>query len=346
MTSAELVYQLETDILMNMIRLLRRGAVGSAIWQAEKIAQLGTLRSMNREAIQKGLPRAIKAAQKEIAERGLQGAATIDAFAVAQRLKLPAGADAKLDALLSMFNGNLAQSVNRMGATMLGGSELLYTQAIERTTAQVLAGSMTGRQAIAQAAGQWAAQGLRVFTDKAGRNWTTEAYAQTLVRTTANNARREATFTRLDDYGIDLVEVSSHADARDGCAPYQGKVYSRTGKTKGYPTLASTSYGDPAGLFGVNCRHDMGPYIPGTKKTYSPYPLGQTDEKYQESQKQRQLERSIRQAKRGLEFAKESGDAPEVVQQWKDKIAGRQSAMRDFIDKTDRTRRYDREQTY
>ena len=157
MTAVELLYILESDILMNMIRLLRRGAVGSAIWQAEKLQQLGTLRSMNSEAIKKGLPRAIKAAQKEIAERGRTGAATIDAFAVAQRLKLPSGADAKLDALLSLFNGNLAQSVNRMGATMIGGSELLYTQAIERTTAQVLAGSMTGRQAIAQAAGQWTA---------------------------------------------------------------------------------------------------------------------------------------------------------------------------------------------
>lgn len=346
MTAVELLYNLESDILMNMIRLLKRGAVGSATWQAEKLQQLGTLRSMNREAIQKSLPRAIKAAHKEIAQRGMQGASVIDAFASAQKLKLPPGADAKLDALLSIFNGNLAQSVNRMSATMLGGSELLYTRAVESTTAQVLAGSLTGRQAIAQTAGQWASQGLRVFTDKAGRNWTTEAYAQTLVRTTANNARRDATLSRMDDYGLDLVEVSSHADARDGCAPYQGKVYSRTGQTKGYPTLSETSYGEPDGLFGINCRHQMYPYLPGTKKTYSAYPLGETEEKYQESQKQRQLERSIRQAKRGLEFAKESGEVPEVVQQWKDKVSGRQSAMRDFIDTTDRTRRYDREQTY
>lgn len=346
MTASELVYQLETDILTNMIRLLKRGAIGSAQWQAEKLGQLGTLRTMNEAAINKNLTKAIIEAQKEIDKRGKMGAAVIDAYAVTKKLKLPPGADEKLDQLLGMFGRQTASEFNRMGATMLRSADKVYVSATESIQAQVIAGAKTGRQAIAETVSGWSKAGLKAFTDKAGRQWTPEAYAQVITRSTTANVRREAQYERMDEYGLDLIEISSHADARPGCAPYQGKVYSLNGKTKGYPLLSETSYGEIDGLFGANCRHSSTVYTPGQEKTFKPYPLGETEDKYKVSQQQRKIERSIREAKRSLQLAQESGGDDATIQHWKDKIAGRQSAMRDFIDKTDRTRRYDREQTY
>jgi len=346
MTASELIYQLETDILTNMIRLLKRGAIGSATWQAEKLAQLGTLRAMNLKAINKGLAQAIIQAQKEIAKRGKMGAAVIDAYAVIERLKLPAGADEKLDQLIGMFGRQTASEFNRMGATMLASADQVYIDTAEKTAAQVIAGAKTGRQAIAETISGWSKNGLKAFTDRAGRQWTPEAYAQVITRTTTANVRREAQFERMDEYGLDLIQVSSHADARPGCAPYQGKVYSLNGKTEGYPLLSETSYGEPDGLFGCNCRHTSTIYTPGQKKTFSPYPLGETEAKYAESQQQRKLERSIREAKRGLQLAQESGGDDATIQHWKDRVSGRQAAMRDFIDESGRTRRRDREQIY
>lgn len=346
MTAAELVYQLETDILTNMIRLLKRGSIGSATWQAEKLAQLGTLRAMNAQAINKGLAQAIVQAQKEIASRGRMGAAVIDAYAVIEKLKLPPGADAKLDQLLGMFGNQTANEFNRMGATMLASADQIYIDTAEKTVAQVIAGAKTGRQAIAETVSGWSQKGLKAFTDKAGRKWTPEAYAQVIERSTVANVRREAQFERMDEYGMDLIQVSSHADARPGCAPYQGNVYSLNGKTKGYPLLSETSYGEIDGLFGANCRHSSTVYTPGQKKTFNPYPLGETDEKYKESQQQRKIERSIREAKRSLQLAQEAGGDDATIQHWKDRVSGRQSAMRDFIDESGRTRRRDREKVY
>lgn len=353
MTAAELVYQLETDILTNMIRLLKRGSIGSATWQAEKLAQLGTLRAMNAQEIKKNLSKAIIEAQKEIAKRGRMGAAIIDAYAVIEKLKLPPGADAKLNQLLGMFGNQTANEFNRMGATMLRSSEMVFVDTAERVTAEVLAGSKTGRQAISETVSGWSQKGLKAFkytSNRGGKTiectMTPEAYAQVITRTTTANVRREAQYERMDEYGLDLIQISSHADARPGCAPYQGNVYSLNGKTPGYPLLSETSYGEPDGIFGINCRHTSTVYTPGQKKTFEPYPLRETEDKYQESQQQRKYERDIRKAKRGLQLAQESGGDPAEVQYWKDKVSGKQSAMRDFIDESGRTRRRDRERIY
>lgn len=346
MTAIELVYQLETDILTNMIRLLKRGDIGKAQWQAEKLGQLGTLRAMNEAAIKKNLTKAIIEAQKEIEKRGKMGAAVIDAYAVTKKLKLPPGADAKLDQLLGMFGNQTANEFNRMGATMLRSADKVYVSATESIQAQVIAGAKSGRQAIAETVSGWSKAGLKAFTDRAGRTWTPEAYAQTITRTTTANVRREAQYERMDEYGLDLIQISSHADARPGCAPYQGNVYSLNGKTQGYPLLSETSYGEPDGIFGINCRHTSTVYTPGQEKTFKPYPLGETEDKYKVSQMQRKLERSIREAERSLQLAKESGGDDATIQHLKDRVSGRESAMRDFIDKSGRSRRRDREEIY
>ena len=142
------------------------------------------------------------------------------------------------------------------------------------------------------------------------------------------------------DAGLDLVEVDSHAGARPGCEPYQGKVYSLSGNTEGYDKLSETSYGDLDGLFGINCGHNMYPYQPGTERTYKPYPKSENEETYKNSQRQRYLERQIRAAKRQREVATGEEDKRKAQAL----LANRQKAMRNFIDDTGRTRLREREQ--
>jgi hypothetical protein len=349
MTTVELLYQMETDILINMIRLLKRGAIGSAMWQAEKLAQLGTLRAMNRASIQRNLMQAIEEARKEIENRALEGATKIDAFAKRENLKLvlPELADAKLKAVMDGWYIKTGAELNRMGATMLNSSLSIYTQTVETVTAEVLAGSLTGRQAVAKTSAQWASDGIKAFTDSAGRNWTTEAYAENLIRTTTRNARREAEFARMDDYDIDLILVSDHAGARPLCAPYQGMILSRYGRTPNVKRLDETSFGQPAGLFGINCGHTMTPWTDGMNKGKEE---GETDTKeneriYKQAQEQRRLEREIRKEKRGLAIAQEQGSET-TADVYKARIKEKQAKMREFIYETGRTRQYEREQIY
>jgi len=65
-------------------------------------------------------------------------------------------------------------------------------------------------------------------------------------------AHLEGTANRLVEQGHDLIKVSTHRGACELCQPWQGKILSITGKTKGYPTLEEAK---AAKLFHPRCRH-------------------------------------------------------------------------------------------
>lgn len=128
------------------------------------------------------------------------------------------------------------------------------------------------------------------------------------------------------------------------CAPYQGRIYSRSGENKNYTAFSDTSYGKAAGLFGINCNHFKYSYIPGiSEQTYFPYDKEENDRIYKESQKQRYHERQIRNAKNEFNMMKGIGDK-QGMDRAKARIRVSQSNMRNFIDETERTRRRAREQ--
>ena len=117
------------------------------------------------------------------------------------------------------------------------------------------------------------------------------------------------------EYGINLVQVSSHLGARigEGVAnhfAWQGKVYSIEGGTKEHPNLqASTGYpGNPLGLHGYNCRHQTWLSLDGvtTQPTYDEDANALRYEQEQE-QEQRRLERGIRAAKREVDVIDTAG---------------------------------------
>lgn len=347
-TALELLYEMETELLANVLRALAKGEIGSAHWAVEKLNELGIVNAANIRAVRGQIEKAVPFIRAEIEERAAKSAAAIDRAVSGLNLGevLPFDADPQLVAVINAWQGNAQFAVEKMGATLLSGARDIYLDTVNKTTAQVVAGHVSGRQAIANTAREWAANGIPALVDAAGRTWSTEAYASTIIRSNARNAATNIQTTRCDEYGVDLVEVSSHTGARPGCAPYQGRIYSLSGKSDEFPTLSSTSYGDPAGLFGINCGHSLYPFILGaSKQTYRPVPTRENEEEYDTSQEQRALERGIRQAKRELSVMQAIGEKDEVSRA-KEKVANRQAAIREFIDKTGRTRHIDREQIY
>lgn len=98
--------------------------------------------------------------------------------------------------------------------------------------------------------------GITAFIDKAGRNWRLDTYAEVVARTTPRETITHGTINRLLEEGRDLVQVSSHSPTCNMCAPLQGKVFSLTGKTEGYP-----EYKDYIPVH-CRCRHTLMGYIP------------------------------------------------------------------------------------
>ncbi len=103
-------------------------------------------------------------------------------------------------------------------------------------------------------------QGISAFRDSLGRVWQMDRYAEMVVRTVTKEAGNSGLLTQLQLLGYDLVKMSSHRSPCPICAPLEGRVYSITGATEGYPRL-DNAYGEYANIH-PNCKHVLVPYIP------------------------------------------------------------------------------------
>lgn len=125
------------------------------------------------------------------------------------------------------------------------------------------------------------------------------------VRTGTGQASGNMTMQGLIDRDWDLIRVSAHLGARYGDGGqnpsnhfwWQGKLYSRTGRTKEYPLFEeATGYGTGEGLCGWNCRHSFGPGDPN-HNPYKDFDEEENKKAYDLSQKQRRAESRIRKTK-------------------------------------------------
>lgn len=91
-----------------------------------------------------------------------------------------------------------------------------------------------------------------------------DSYAAMVARSTTAEATNQAVLRRVVDVNGDLVKMSSHFPTCPICFPLQGRVYSITGKTPGYPRLEVAYSGGYANIH-PNCKHRLLPYIPELK---------------------------------------------------------------------------------
>lgn len=364
-------------LIVNIAKHLGTGkAFRTAGWETRKLTELGQLTQENARIINeetRRVPEEIRKALDEVSKIALADIERAIREAIAKGAIEEAPADS-VQNLLRDLSGQAVDSANLVNTVMLQSSQSAYLQAVNNTvmwenqildaaTAQktlndaatvVTTGTETRLQALQKAISQMADKGIYGFVDRAGRHWSPEAYMNMDVRTTVHNAAIQSIRVRQEDYGSDIFQVSSHAGARPLCYPYQGKFYSwgsgsgtftdGAGMQHAYAPLDSTSYGQAAGLFGVNCGHYPMPQIPNVtfpqdKKIES---KAENDRLYQESQEQRALERRIRDAKR-KQAAFQAAGLPEAADRQRALVRQCQAAMREFIAKTGRARRYDRE---
>ena len=225
-----------------------------------------------------------------------------------------------------------------------------------KSSAKVVMGHMSLQEATRKTIRELARKGIPAFTDKLGREWSPEAYIMMDMRSTLANTARAAQDMRCDQYGIQLIEVSSHMGARSLCAPYQGRIFSRDGSkgitTDGaggkiyYTPLSETSYGQPAGLFGINCGHVQYPFAPGINfQRYFPYPKEENDRRYQQFQRQRAMERDIRATKRECMMLQELDDK-EGLQKASQRLRAQKQKYSQYSKDCGLGTHYDRTQVY
>ena len=170
------------------------------------------------------------------------------------------------------YQATVADIVNRMQRVQ---------QIVNAATGEIVSGVESFNTALRESTRRMVDTGISGFVDSDGRQWRPETYVAMVMRTTYHNVSRRAFFDRNEEYGNDLYLVSQHPGARPLCYPWQCKVISRQDLARDVPDGAGgtvhvyaqseTTYGEPAGLFGINCGHHPELFIPGATKVPSSY---------------------------------------------------------------------------
>lgn len=343
---ADIYHQLTLDLFDQVIdRIKERGSASlddnPYIWQLEKMNEMGLLNEDNLKLISD---------RSSIAEEQLRYVIQNEGYKIykdtkQQLLEVTGGGGFAGN---SIIQTNLAAYVNQamgdidnlINTTLPMSVRKVYQSIIQESVAKVVTGLTTSDKAISDTVMKWAKKGFYGFTDSQGKHWKADTYARQVIKSTAWRVYREVRMAPAEELGIDTFYYHKKATAREMCAPLQHQIVTtgvaRTEKGERILALSDYGYGYAGGCQGINCTHEMTPYIPGANyKPDLPDELRdltpeQAIENANVQAKQRALERSIRQSKEFLHVAEKLGDS-ELIDKYKSKVRIQQGAMRDYL---------------
>lgn len=201
-----------------------------------------------------------------------------------------------------------------------------YMDVLNRSYLEVSSGIYDYQTSIRNALQRMAARGITGATykrDSTVVRYSLEGTVRRDTLTAVNQLANKGAIKSCEVMGAEYVEVSSHIGARvhptnpiANHYGWQGKVYKVDGETGEYPNLKkSTGYPDDIqGLSGVNCRHRMFPFFPGISVP-NPIRYDEAENKkvYEQTQKQRAMERTLRRLKKQRAVAYEAEDMQTVT---------------------------------
>ncbi|MYW03471.1 phage minor capsid protein [Streptomyces sp. SID3343] len=230
----------------------------------------------------------------------------------------------------------------------------VYRQVIAQSAAAPVLGVETRRAATQQALNRFVDQGVARFVDSRGRAWGMAEYAEMALRSATGRAAIDAHSDRLGAGGQELVMVSEQPLHCARCDPWAGKILWRTGKARPVTVMLEHATEDGAwvkvditgslpdarskGLLHPNCRCSVSVYLPGVSRPPRPvpHPAGAT---YEDTQRQRALERTVRKWKK-----REAGALDEATAKAaRAKVRATQAKLRELTKNKDLRRKPERE---
>ncbi|MFA9432934.1 MULTISPECIES: phage minor capsid protein [unclassified Egicoccus] len=307
---ADIMVRAEVTMLEQVARRVERG-IDQPGWAESKLTEIQQLRAEVEAEVARALGEAREATEEAVRHAYNRGVATagsdLEAIGVSRELAYGRVDMAKVRALVAETVGLVEQTRTRI----LRAVPDVYRDVIANASGDVLAGTVTRRQAAQRTLSDFARRGVTGFQDRAGRSWDLPSYTEMAVRTGTGRAVVQGHVDRLVELGQDLVIVSDAPQECVLCRPWEGRVLSLTGQTRGAVraenlrgdgTVSVTVNGtlDEArgeGLQHPNCRHTIALYQPGVTR-----PMSQRDtadpQGDQDRQELRRLERGVREWRR------------------------------------------------
>ena len=311
------------DIIKRLMARMGRGEKlflsATDDWQLQVYQSAGGLL----EDVQKEITRWTKVSDAEIKrifeDAGIKALAYDSAFYVDHGLE--AFNLTKSEGMIRLLEDTCQRTlgtVHNFTRTTAQASQQQFIKTLDTAHFKVASGAVSYTQAVQDALNDIVSTQTKVRYPT-GHVDTIETAVMRAVRTGVAQASGNMAVEGMIERGWDVVLVSAHLGARYGDGGenpgnhfwWQGKFYSRTGKTEGLPLFEEcTGYGTGEGLCGWNCRHSFGP---GDlwHNPYADFDAEENKKAYDLSQKQRAQERRIRQTKTKLIGLREAVDSAE-----------------------------------
>lgn len=339
---AETVAHLMADVEARLIWIIKDSAekgLGAPTYAVQRLAELATVRARLEKELGRSWLRVINHVQDILDEARAagQGMANRDLAHAGLPDRLPAQMAIGIEAIAA----DTMLHLTGMPAVILRNAMDAYQEVMATPSTMVAAGATTRLQATQEALTRFARRGIDGFTDKSGRRWRLDSYAEMATRTGALHSMRFGYERTLTLAGEDLIMVTSHGYTCPKCSPWEGKILSLTGATPAgwneaehatrdgvtvrFQVAGTLSEARESGLFHPNCEHSYALYLPGVSTPAVP---GRDPDTYEASQQQRALERDIRLHKRELAAA----ITPEATSVARRQIRANQAAIRSLIE--------------
>ena len=328
------------------------------LWQVNQLSKMGTLNDKVIDLLASYTGETQEAIEQLIKGNGVKIVDEIDRELERMVHKsVPVSDDVNkiLDSLVRQTFQDLNNNVNQTLITTNFNENAVmraYQAILKQSTIESMAGLKTHEKAVKDNVYKMVDMGIKSgFVDKAGREWSMEAYSRTVIQTTSHRTFNDLRLQRMEDFECVTALMSSHPTAREACAPIQGDWVLTVPKEeapeefKHLPSIYNHGYGEPSGTQGINCTHILYPGRPDVNTNNQPrYDPEEVQRNAEIQQKQRRLERDIRYQKKRMNAALELED-PETVQMCKQVIANKQKQLRELINEHEfLVRDYSREQ--
>lgn len=330
------------------------------LWQVNQLSKMGTLNDKVIDLLARYTGETQAAIEQLIKGNGVKIVDEVDRELermVHKSIPVSEEINRILDSLIRQTFQDLNNNVNQTLITTNFNKNTVmraYQAILKQSTLESMTGLKTHEKAVKDNVYKMVDMGIKSgFVDKAGREWSMEAYSRTVIQSTSHRTFNDLRLKRMEDFDCVTALMSSHPSARKACATIQGDWVLVVPKNKApdefkhLPSIYDHGYGDPDGTQGINCTHILYPGRPDVNTNNQPqYDADEAQENAEIQQKQRKLERDIRYQKKRMNAALELED-PETVQMCKQVISNKQKQLRELINDNEfLVRDYSREQVY
>ena len=255
----ELYADLEIRILEDMARRISKtGALTeTAQWQMWRLEQIGAEREFIRYHLQRLTGKTQGEINELLVEAGEEALYYDDQIYRAAGLSPKALRDSEaLQKIIKAGSDKTMRLFENLTSTTADTASRQFENALDAAYMDITSGAFSYQDAVRSAVKSLSKAGIDAIIYPSGHTDKMDVAVRRAVLTGVNQTAARIQTARADEMECDLVETTAHMGARPEHMDWQGRIFSRSGKSRKYPDFVkSTGYGTGPGLCGWNCRH-------------------------------------------------------------------------------------------